>query len=373
MRLPAMHEPASRSLRTLLSLAREAGSELALDAGIAVLLRAMTTLPFERVEDAASLAEATLEAAASDARHAETTELTQRLRRRRDVALASIVQSFPAAVDATSAPTIGAVLGGAIRLEVAELIACADEDALAAAHVASERLAALGRCLPAGADLDAMDTARVPFARLAEAAIARAATYDDHARTQTERAHLAARAEPPSPSGRERRQLAEAADQLAQGFERDATVEVERKYLLRALPAGCADAPVVTMAQGYLPGERIIERLRRIEREGTRRYRRTVKSGRGALRVELEDEIDASLVRAMWPLTEGRRVEKRRYTIEDAGLLWVVDEFLDRELVLAEVELPSDDLRVALPAFIADVVIRDVTDEGTYVNANLAQ
>src|SRR5438552_1459317 len=38
--------------------------------------------------------------------------------------------------------------------------------------------------------------------------------------------------------------------------------EIEHKYLLRQLPAAAADAPSVEIEQGYLPGEKLIERMR---------------------------------------------------------------------------------------------------------------
>ncbi len=126
------------------------------------------------------------------------------------------------------------------------------------------------------------------------------------------------------------------------------------------------------IAQGYLPGRRLVERLREVRSAGrTRRYR-TVKVGVGVQRVELEERCAAALFRAMWPFTEGRRVRKRRYVVALADATWMVDEFTDRRLVLAEVELRRPDAPVELPAWLAAVVVREVTDESAYVNAVLA-
>ena len=51
--------------------------------------------------------------------------------------------------------------------------------------------------------------------------------------------------------------------------------------------------------------------------------------------------------------------------------MWEVDDFLDRDLVLAEVELPSD-AAPALPEWLAPAVVREVTGDPRYVDATLA-
>ena len=76
----------------------------------------------------------------------------------------------------------------------------------------------------------------------------------------------------------------------------------------------------------------------------------------------------------MWDLTRGRRLRKRRYSIRESDdLVWEVDEFLDRNLVLAEIELPSVDTSFELPEWMRDVLDREVTDEPEYTNARLAE
>jgi CYTH domain-containing protein len=62
-------------------------------------------------------------------------------------------------------------------------------------------------------------------------------------------------------------------------------------------------------------------------------------------------------------------IEKTRYTIEYAGLLWEVDEFEGENagLIIAEVELTAADQRILLP----DWVGKEVTDDPRYYNASL--
>ena len=141
-------------------------------------------------------------------------------------------------------------------------------------------------------------------------------------------------------------------------------VEIERKYLLRGLPSYMPEAFVQEIAQGYLPGTRLVERLRRVRSGEAERYVRTVKSGTGLVRTELEEECTREVFEALWPLTEGRRVLKRRHVIPDGALHWEIDEFTDRDLVLAEIELPSADITAEFPAWLLSVVERDVTGRG---------
>lgn len=149
-------------------------------------------------------------------------------------------------------------------------------------------------------------------------------------------------------------------------------VEIERKYLLRTLPPRALEWPVVEVEQGYLPGAKLVERLRRVRSaDGVRQYR-TIKVGSGMRRIELEEEASTELFEAMWPFTQGKRVFKRRYYVEDGDVTWEIDEFTDRELVLAEVELGDEAQRVTIPGWLEPYVVREVTGEGTYQNSRLA-
>ncbi|HVX41169.1 MAG TPA: hypothetical protein VHB25_16500 [Gemmatimonadaceae bacterium] len=150
--------------------------------------------------------------------------------------------------------------------------------------------------------------------------------------------------------------------------------EIERKYLLRALPPEAAQWASAEMEQGYLPGAQINERVRRIrESDGRVRYERTCKMGRGVERFEFQEETDEVFFTTVWPLTRGKRVFKRRYRVPAGALTFEVDEFLDRPLVLAEVELERADQRIDIPDSISAVLVREVTDEPEYSNHALAK
>ena len=154
---------------------------------------------------------------------------------------------------------------------------------------------------------------------------------------------------------------------------RQLPVEIERKYLLRCLPQRAGSVTPLEIAQGYLPGERITERIRGVVAGRDAHWYRTVKLGTGVSRVEIEEEISGSFFESLWPLTAGRRVRKRRYVVPDGDLTWEIDEFVDRDLMLAEVELSDPATRPELPEWLIPCVEREVTGEAEFVNVNLAR
>ena len=149
--------------------------------------------------------------------------------------------------------------------------------------------------------------------------------------------------------------------------------EIERKYLLRALPPESAAGKRVEVDQGYLPGDRILERIRRMRAPDSTRYYRTIKMGSGIERFELEEETTQLFFDTVWPLTRGKRVQKCRYYVPDASGTWEIDDFRDRALVLAELELERVDQVVELPKWLDAVLIREVTDEPSFSNFSLAK
>ncbi|MFI5316652.1 MAG: CHAD domain-containing protein [Myxococcota bacterium] len=148
--------------------------------------------------------------------------------------------------------------------------------------------------------------------------------------------------------------------------------EIERKYLLRGLPERVRGADAVEIEQGYLPGGAVRERLRRAVGPRGTRWTRTVKVGTGIVRAEFEEEVPPSEFARLWPLTEGARLRKRRYRVPDGALTWEIDEFLDRPLVLAEIELPTEDAAVVVPEWLEPWLAREVTGEPEFSNLRIA-
>jgi adenylate cyclase len=103
------------------------------------------------------------------------------------------------------------------------------------------------------------------------------------------------------------------------------------------------------------------------------RYYRTIKSGHGIRRFELEEKVSRRTFHSLWPLTERARIRKRRYRVPDGELVFEIDDFTAPKLVLAEVELPHEDHEFDLPDWLQAVVVSEVTGDTDYENINLAR
>jgi adenylate cyclase len=148
-------------------------------------------------------------------------------------------------------------------------------------------------------------------------------------------------------------------------------MEIERKFLVDAPPDGLDRHPASAIDQGYLaiePGG-VEVRVRRRDAKAVL----TVKAGTGRTRAEEEIAIDADAFERLWPLTEGRRVEKVRHLIPAGdGLTIELDVYGGAlaGLVVAEIEFDSEDAADAFSA--SDWLGREVTDDQRYKNQRLA-
>jgi len=145
--------------------------------------------------------------------------------------------------------------------------------------------------------------------------------------------------------------------------------EIERKFLVTALPDGLGEGD--TIDQGYLAiaPDGVETRIRR--RAGAATL--TVKSGPAMIRVEEEIPLETARFDALWPLTEGRRLEKVRHLIPlERGLTAELDVYGGAlaGLLTAEIEFPSE---AAARDFSPPPLLgEEVTGDATYANQNLA-
>ncbi len=146
--------------------------------------------------------------------------------------------------------------------------------------------------------------------------------------------------------------------------------EIERKFLVNSLP-DLSGTQKAVVRQGYLTAPDDSTELRL--RQKNDRYFLTLKGGGGLVRVEREAEISADQFETFWPETEGRRVEKERFTgaLPD-GRVFELDIFQGNlaPLQLVEVEFSSEDEAhsFAPPAWFG----ADVTEDKRYKNKNMA-
>ncbi len=146
-------------------------------------------------------------------------------------------------------------------------------------------------------------------------------------------------------------------------------LEIERKFLLSALPQGLTNGQEIR--QGYLSTADPEVRVRQLGN----RYFVTKKSGDGLSREESEAEVTEQVFNILWPATEGRRVEKFRYSVTAAdGTIWELDDYRGNlaGLFTAEVELPSEEFVPQQPESLDNLVIADVTTDSRYKNKKLA-
>lgn len=127
-------------------------------------------------------------------------------------------------------------------------------------------------------------------------------------------------------------------------------VKTTKLFLLTGLPEPVAGTSAVTVQQGWMPGKSIVEHVRS-ERRGRRtRYIRAVEiAGRVT-----EEPLKREAFEALWPLTEGRRLERRLYEVGACA----IDVVEAKNLVLARAE--------ALPDWLQPWVVREITGSKRY-------
>ena len=148
-------------------------------------------------------------------------------------------------------------------------------------------------------------------------------------------------------------------------------MEIERKYLVTS---DCYKEMAVAryhIIQGYISREKTgIVRVRITDDKAYLTIKGKPAVGHFA-RYEWEKEIDVKEAEELMKLCQGTIIDKTRWIVPamEEGLKWEVDEFHGKHegLVVAEIELESEDQIVALPALIG----KEMTDDPQYYNANM--
>ena len=146
--------------------------------------------------------------------------------------------------------------------------------------------------------------------------------------------------------------------------------EIEVKYRVKRLPADIHSAKKEKIRQGYLvAGE--TENVVRIRQKGEGFFL-TVKGSGHLSRSETEIVLNREQFDALWPLTDGKRIEKTRFYFDYADRLIELDIFEEKleGLQIAEVEFESGELAAAFVP--PDWFGAEVTFDSRYQNNNLA-
>lgn len=146
-------------------------------------------------------------------------------------------------------------------------------------------------------------------------------------------------------------------------------LEIEQKYLVRNDSYREMPNSVREIRQGYL--SRVPERTVRVRTVDDKGFITVKGLTRGLVRLEYEYEIPVTDARELLTLCDPPVIEKRRYIVDYAGKKWEVDEFMGHlsPLVVAEIELNSEDEQYEIPPFIG----KNVTGDPRYYNSNLSE
>lgn len=143
-------------------------------------------------------------------------------------------------------------------------------------------------------------------------------------------------------------------------------IEIERKFLVQG--TAWRNGSGVLYRQGYLNRDKA--RTVRVRIAGDAAFLTIKGQSTGATRAEFEYPVPLPDAQALLPLCDGPLIEKTRYIVLHAGHRWEVDEFAgdNAGLVVAELELASEDEAFEAPAWLGE----EVTHDARYFNSNLA-
>lgn len=145
--------------------------------------------------------------------------------------------------------------------------------------------------------------------------------------------------------------------------------EIERKFLVRDARWKDNAAAGTRLVQAYVAV--MDDRNVRVRLYEDGRAKLTMKAGRsGMTRDEVEFAVPANEARELLELSIGNVIEKVRYEIPFEGFLWEIDVYEGNlaGLVVAEVELQSEDQQPAIPPWIG----LELTGDSAYSNQSLA-
>jgi adenylate cyclase len=144
--------------------------------------------------------------------------------------------------------------------------------------------------------------------------------------------------------------------------------EIERKFLVKGPQWRNAVQHSSFMRQGYLSVDP--QRTVRVRLDGEQGFLTIKGVTTGASRAEYEYPLPAmDACELLDGLCLRPLIEKTRFRLCHAGLLWEIDEFVgaNQGLLLAEVELEREDQAIELPEWAGE----EVTGDRRFYNSNL--
>lgn len=156
-------------------------------------------------------------------------------------------------------------------------------------------------------------------------------------------------------------------------------IEIERKFLLKAIP-DLKPTEVIKIKQWYLKIEGIWERARSMDSNiyGIK-WVHTIKTRISDIsNIEEEwdmnkDEFDDFVKRCKSSKQNARFITKERRIYPDGELKWEVDVFSQKcHIIVAEIEIPTEDYELEIPEFIQKKSLLEVTGLKQFSNRSLS-
>ncbi len=152
-------------------------------------------------------------------------------------------------------------------------------------------------------------------------------------------------------------------------------LEIERKFLLKRMPKPMFYDRALEITQYYLPKDEggYTVRIRETIGNGTRTYHLTKKK---YINPTVNEEIEKQIGGGEFNHLKKKALtmlSKKRYLYTIDNLTWEIDEFNGMRLIIAEIELPSEDYNLKMPEVITDVLIKEVSGIKEFYNQELSE
>ena len=156
-------------------------------------------------------------------------------------------------------------------------------------------------------------------------------------------------------------------------------IEIERKFLLKSLP-DAKPLEIIKVKQWYLKIDGIWERARLMDSSiGPKKWVHTVKTKISYMSSEEHEreitkkEFNQFVKRCRMIGENSRFISKERHIYPHGSLKWEVDLFRQKcHIIIAEVEIPSEDYPLYIPEFIERKKLMEVTGMKQFSNKSLS-
>ena len=157
-------------------------------------------------------------------------------------------------------------------------------------------------------------------------------------------------------------------------------IEIERKFLLKAMP-DVLPTEVVKIDQFYYKNkEGVWERVRQWNSNlYGKKWIHTIKT---KISDFSNEEVEKDITKLEYEefkkecrqnKSNSRYIKKERWIYPDGDLYWEVDIFKDKcHIIIAEIEIPSEDYDLNIPEFISKKTLLEVTGQKLFSNRSLS-